>query len=191
MTLIEKGLKKTKINPLKNLNRYWESCVIYIWGDYGTGKSKLCTDLFPGMYEKDDVKQWEEYNNETIDYNRDTAILMDDFYGYLSWTNLLKLTDRKHCRIDVKYDKANIIAMYICLTGNGPVEELYKKLRLNNSLIKIGAFERRLRYIIKFEGKPIQNGSGNVVRIFEKGNKKDFNNRIFDIEFNEGTSFEE
>ena len=56
MTLIEKGLKKTKINSLKDLNRYWEPCVIYIWGDYGTDKSKLCTDLFLGMYKKDDVK---------------------------------------------------------------------------------------------------------------------------------------
>ncbi|CAG8658343.1 331_t:CDS:2, partial [Scutellospora calospora] len=103
------------------------------------------------------------------------------------------LTDRKHCRFDVKYDKTQIVGMYICITANGPIENLYKKLRESNSSIDINALYRRIRFIIKFEGEPIDPriGYGDVLRIYEKGNKQDVNNRIFDIEFNRGTTLEE
>ncbi|CAG8603368.1 5400_t:CDS:2, partial [Scutellospora calospora] len=105
---IAKSQKKKIINPLRNIKRYWEPCVFYVYGDNGTRKSDFCSQLFPGLYERDDMKQWEEYNNDDFDYDRDIGILIDDFYGGMSWTNLLKLTDRKHCRFDVKYDKTQI-----------------------------------------------------------------------------------
>ncbi|CAG8750554.1 11435_t:CDS:1, partial [Gigaspora rosea] len=194
MTILAEAFKTEDMNPLKDISRYWEPCIIYIYGDKGTGKSDFCTDLFPGIYEKDDIKQFEEYNNESFNYNNDIAILLNDFYGNnLSWTNLLRLTDRKHCRIDVKYSKTHIVAMYICITANGPIDNLYTKLRGYNSSIDIEAFKRRVRFIIKFEDEPIDSrvGKGDVIRIFEKGNKQDFNNRIFDIEFNKGTTLEQ
>ncbi|RIB23710.1 hypothetical protein C2G38_2242502 [Gigaspora rosea] len=194
MKILAEAFQTEDTNPLQNILRYWEPCIIYIYGDKGTGKSDFCTDLFPGMYEKDDIKQFEDYNNENFDYNRDIAILLDDFYGnYLSWTNLLRLTDRKHCRMNVKYSKTYIVAMHIRITANGPMENLYSKLREYNSSIDIDAFKRRVRFIIKFEGEPIDPriGKGDVIRIFEKGNKKDFNNRIFDIEFNKNTTLEQ
>jgi hypothetical protein len=191
---VARGIKEESINPLQNVDRFWEPCIIYIYGDKGTGKSKLCTELFPGIYEKDDMKQFENYNDAEFDYNRDTAIFIDDFYGTsISWTNLLRLTDRNHPKMDVKYGKTKIVAMYICITGNGPIENLYRKMRESNSSIDIGAFSRRIRYIIKFEGEPIDPriGKGDVIRIFEKGSKQDFNNRIFDIEFNANTTFKQ
>jgi hypothetical protein len=110
----------------------------------------------------------------------------------MAWTNFLKLTDIKHCRFDVKYDKTHIVGMYICITANGSIENLYKKLRESNSSININAINRRVRFIIKFEGEPIypRIGYGDVMRIYEKGNKQDINNRIFDIEFNKGTTLD-
>src|SRR5438876_495902 len=133
----------------------------------------------------------EEYNNDNINFDRDIAILLDNFYSYLSWTNILRLTDRKNCTLDVKYSKTNIVAMYICITGNRSVYELYKKLRENNLSIKIEALIRRIRYIIKYEGNPIVNRIRDMIRIFKKGNKKDFYDKKFDIEFNEGITLEE
>ncbi|CAG8726676.1 11236_t:CDS:1, partial [Gigaspora rosea] len=190
---VAKVQNKKTINPLKDIQRFWEPCVIYIYGDRGTGKSDLCKELFPGLYEKDDIKQFENYNNDEINYNRDTAILIDNFYGSMSWTNFLQLTDRNHCLMDIKYGKTNIVAMYICITANGPIENLYKNLKERNSSIDIEAFIRRVRYIIKFEGDPIDSriGKGNIIYIFEKENKQDFNNRIFDIEFNRETTLEQ
>ncbi|CAG8810026.1 5522_t:CDS:2, partial [Gigaspora rosea] len=123
-----------------------------------------------------------------------TAILLDDFYGSnISWTNFLRLTNENHCLMDVKYGKTKIVAMYICITANGPIENLYKNLRERNSSIDIRAFIRRVRFIIKFEGDSIDSriGKGDIIRIFEKGNKQDFNNRIFDIEFNKETTLEQ
>ncbi|RIB13723.1 hypothetical protein C2G38_2197094 [Gigaspora rosea] len=83
--------------------------------------------------------------------------------------------------------------MYICITANGPIENLYKNLREHNSLINIEAFIRRVRFTIKFEEDPIDSriGKRNITRIFEKENKQDFNNRIFDIEFNRETILEQ
>jgi hypothetical protein len=92
--------------------------------------------------------------------------------------------------MNVKYAKTNIVAMYICLTGNGPIENLYTKLRKINPSINIEAFIRRVRFIIRIEGK-IENRKGEQIQIFEKGDKQDFNNRIFDIEFNSGTTYEQ
>ncbi|CAG8712335.1 15707_t:CDS:1, partial [Gigaspora rosea] len=135
---------------------------------------------------------WEKYNDEEFNYNQDTSILLDDFYGSCSWTNLLRLTDRNHCEINVKYGKTYIVAMYICITSNGPIENFYTRLRKNNSSIDIDAFIRRVKFIIKYEGESIdENGKGDIIRIFEKGNKKEFNERIFDIKFNKGTTLEE
>ncbi|RIB25192.1 hypothetical protein C2G38_2166536 [Gigaspora rosea] len=170
---VAKPQKKT-INPLKDIHRFWELCVIYIYGNRDTGKSDLCKKLFPGLYKKDDIKQFKNYNNDEINYNRDTAILINDFYN-------------------VKYSKTNVVAMYICITANSPIKNLYKNLRECNSSIDIKVFIRRVRYIIKFEGDPIDSriGKGDITHIFEKGNKQDFNNRIFDIEFNRETTLEQ
>ncbi|RIB13621.1 hypothetical protein C2G38_2197320 [Gigaspora rosea] len=74
--------------------------------------------------------------------------------------------------MDVKYGKTKIVAMYICITANGPIENLYKNLRERDSI------DSRI-------------GKGDIIRIFEKGNKQDFNNRIFDIEFNKETTLEQ
>ncbi|KAF0420420.1 hypothetical protein F8M41_006991 [Gigaspora margarita] len=86
--------------------------------------------------------------------------MKNDFYGSCSWTNLLRLTDRNHCEMNVKYGKTYIVAI--------------------------------VKFIIKYEGELIdENGKGDIIRIFEKENKKEFNERIFDIEFNKGTTLEE
>ncbi|CAG8813894.1 7886_t:CDS:2, partial [Gigaspora rosea] len=126
---VAKAKTKKTINPLKDIQKFWELCVIYIYAD------------------------------------KDTAILIDDFYGSMSWTNFLRLTDRNYCLMDIKYGKTNVVAMYICITANGPIENLYKNLRERNSSIDIKAFIRRVRYIIKFEGDPIDSrmGKGNII----------------------------
>ncbi|RIB20474.1 hypothetical protein C2G38_2035209 [Gigaspora rosea] len=136
---IAKAMKSKTLNPLYNMKIYWKPIIIYIYSDSGTGKSEICKDLFPEIYEKANNEWWEKYNDEEFNYNQDTSLLLDDFYGSCSWTNLL-----------------------------------------------------RVKFIIKYEGESIdENGKGEIIRIFEKGNKKEFNERIFDIEFNKGTTLEE
>ncbi|RIB15537.1 hypothetical protein C2G38_2192130 [Gigaspora rosea] len=134
------------------------------WAYTPQGLERRYRKKFPGLYEKDDIKQFENYNNDEINYNR---VLIDNFYGSMSWTNFLRLTDRNHCLINVKYGKTNIVAIYICITANGPIKNLYKNLRECNSSIDIEAFIRRVRYIIKFERDPIDSriGKGNITFI--------------------------
>ena len=45
--------------------------------------------------------------------------------------------------------------MYIYITANSLIENLYKKLCENNLSININTVYRRVRYIIKFEEEPI------------------------------------
>ncbi|KAF0550631.1 hypothetical protein F8M41_024309 [Gigaspora margarita] len=56
--------------------------------------------------------------------------------------------------MNVKYRKTNVVAKYIYITANGPIEILYKNLREHNSLIDIEVFIQRVRFIIKFEEDP-------------------------------------
>ncbi|RIB10909.1 hypothetical protein C2G38_2204880 [Gigaspora rosea] len=51
---IAKAMKSKTLNPLYNMKRYWKPIIIYIYGDPGMGKSEICKDLFPGIYEKAD-----------------------------------------------------------------------------------------------------------------------------------------
>ncbi|RIB00120.1 hypothetical protein C2G38_2235576, partial [Gigaspora rosea] len=166
---IAKAMKSKTLNPLYNMKRYWKPIIIYIYSDPGMGKSEICKDLFPGIYEKADNECWEKYNDEEFNYNQDISILLDDFYGSCSWTNLLRLTDRNYCEMNVKYGKTYIVAMYICITSNGPIENLYTRLRKNNSSIDIDAFIRRVKFIIKYEGESIdENGKGDIIQEVEK-----------------------
>ncbi|CAG8739001.1 17397_t:CDS:2, partial [Gigaspora rosea] len=49
--------------------------------------------------------------------------------------------------------------MYICITSNGPIENLYTRLQKNNSSIDIDAFIRRVKFIIKYKEESIdENG---------------------------------
>ncbi|RIB06425.1 hypothetical protein C2G38_2046797 [Gigaspora rosea] len=60
-------------------------------------------------------------------------------------------------------------AMYICITSNGPIENLYTRLRKNNSSIDIDAFIRRVKFIIKYEGESIdENSKGTTLEEVEK-----------------------
>lgn len=169
-------------------HRFWKPVVFYFYGDKGTGKSHLsnvlCSNSFQnikGIYEKDDFMWWEDYNGQDV-------IVIDDFYGgNVTWTQLLRLLDRKHCRVEKKGSKANILAKYIFITANGPYDNLYLKLRESHPNIDIGALERRLEYIVKFEG----NLNSGVRRTFEKGDKNLFNERKFVVEFNEGSKHDD
>ncbi|CAG8788425.1 17707_t:CDS:2, partial [Dentiscutata erythropus] len=164
-----------------------------------------CTDIenpepFTFIFDKTKFEKKIE-KSETKESNSNKSKQDDDYSAYDEAIEELKKEKGKNLNTVfrnyssryMKYSKTNIIAMYICIMANGSIENLYIRLRDYNSSINIDAFKRRVRFIIKFEEEPIDPhiGIGDVIHIFEKENKQDFNNRIFDIEFNKNTILEQ
>jgi len=101
---------------LKPLNRDVE--VIVLWGDAGSGKSRFAYENYPDLYSKPPGKWWDGYTGQE-------TILLDDYYGYIQYTELLNVLDRYpyHCEIKGGY----IWAQYkrVIITSNKPPEQWY------------------------------------------------------------------
>lgn len=88
-----RALETFKSRLLKPLNRPVE--VIVLWGDAGTGKSRYAYDNFPNLYSKPPGKWWDGYSGQE-------TILLDDFYGYIQYSELLNVLDRYPYHAEVK-----------------------------------------------------------------------------------------
>lgn len=86
-------LEKLKCRFLKPLHREVE--VIVLWGDAGTGKSRWAYDHYPDIYSKPPSKWWDGYTGQK-------TILLDDYYGYLPYSELLNVLDRYPYHAEVK-----------------------------------------------------------------------------------------
>ncbi|CAG8654236.1 15542_t:CDS:2, partial [Dentiscutata heterogama] len=95
--------------------------------DKGTGKSDLCKELFPEIYEKDDMKQFENYNNEEFNYNRDTE---NQINPRIEKENIDDITDRVITNISKSKpeDQVIVASKYIAESlTNQQQEDQYSK----------------------------------------------------------------
>lgn len=100
--------------------------VICLWGPTGVGKTKYCWDTYPGAYWKArdpcrDIQYWDGYDGED-------TIIIDEFYGWLPWDFLLRLTDRYPLRLGVRGSSVQCAARTIVFTSNKHPKEWYPKL---------------------------------------------------------------
>jgi len=93
---------------------------IVLYGDAGTGKSFYANELSPDLYSKPNGEWWDGYCGEN-------AVLLDDFYGGILYSEMLKVLDRYKLRVPVKggFVGARWDTMYI--TSNKPPKEWYAK----------------------------------------------------------------
>jgi len=92
--------------------------VIVLWGDTGTGKSRWAYENYPGLYSKPPGKWWADYIGET-------TILLDDFYGYIPYAELLNVLDRYPFKAEVKNGFINAQWDTVIITSNKPPEQWY------------------------------------------------------------------
>lgn len=100
-----------------------EAKEIYVlWGSTGTGKSRFCWDNYPGAYwkTKNSGKQqfWDGYTGQEV-------IIVDEFYGWLSFDFMLRFTDRYPVNLDIKHGTIPCTAKTIVFTSNKHPEEWY------------------------------------------------------------------
>jgi len=113
-----RALDTFKAKCLKPLNRAIQ--VIVLWGDAGSGKSRWAYDNYPDLYSKPPSKWWDGYTGQS-------TILLDDFYGYIQYSELLNILDRYPYHAEVK--GAYVWAQWttVIITSNKPPEHWYAK----------------------------------------------------------------
>lgn len=125
--------------------RNWPMEVVVLHGPTGCGKSKHCQDNYPGAYwkSKNSGQQqfWDGYNGED-------TIIIDEFYGWLPWDYLLRLTDRYPFSLDVKHGTIQLSAKTIVFTSNKPPAEWYPNSKYFWD--ESNPFKRRITKIISF-----------------------------------------
>jgi len=111
-----RALETYASKKLKPLNRDIE--VIVLWGDSGSGKSRWAYDNYPDLYSKPPGKWWNDYTGQE-------TVLLDDFYGYIPYTEFLNVLDRYPYKCEVKGGFINAQYKRVIITSNKPPESWY------------------------------------------------------------------
>jgi len=126
--------------------RDWEMENVCYWGPSGVGKTRRAT-LEAGIsvyfLSKGDNNQscwWDGYNGET-------SVIIDDFYGWLPWTFILRLLDRYPFNVQFKGGSRPFTSRKIFLTSNQHPEEWYKNIPNNDHTPLL----RRIQNITRME----------------------------------------
>lgn len=104
-------------------SRNWKTEVYYYWGEPGTGKTKAAHEESNATgertYWKNRTKWWDGYDGQE-------NIIIDDFYGWIAYDELLRLLDRYPMQVEIKGGFKEMTAKRIWITSNIPIEDLYK-----------------------------------------------------------------
>jgi len=104
----------------KQFNRYALLCskpreektkLSVVQGPTGSGKSYYCRERFPGAYWKPRNQWWDGYAGQD-------AIIIDEFYGWLPYDQLLRLGDSYPLSVEIKGGTINFNAKHIIITTN-------------------------------------------------------------------------
>ena len=121
-------------------SRQWKTNVIVIIGEPGTGKSRYCLEEYPNAYWKDPSDEfWDGYDGHE-------TIILDDFYGWISYTTMLRLMDRYPLLLNVKGGKTPCMAKTLVITSNQEPDQWYKKIFERKNALT--AFTRRIDQFI-------------------------------------------
>lgn len=110
-----------QIHPIAD--RTFKTEVYYYYGLPGVGKSKrayeeaLATN--EEIYYKPRGDWWDGYQQQA-------NVIIDDFYGWIKYDELLKICDRYPYRVPIKGGYEKFTSKRIWITSNVPISKLYK-----------------------------------------------------------------
>lgn len=114
-----RGLKELLLyHPDMMQQRAWKTKVTVYCGSPGVGKSRLVYEMAPKAYWKPRGRWWDGYN-----FHED--VVLDDFYGWLPFDDLLRLCDRYPLRVETKGGTMSMLAKHIWITSNRLPHEWY------------------------------------------------------------------
>jgi hypothetical protein len=103
--------------------------LIFCFGVPGTGKSRWAYENHPGAYWKQPSHWWDSYNGEE-------TVVLDDFYGWLPYHDVLRLADRYPLLVETKGGQVNFCAKRIIMTSNARPLELWSKIEDKAAFIR-------------------------------------------------------
>ncbi|ADU76999.1 Rep protein [bat associated cyclovirus 5] len=123
------------IHPIEP--RKEKTWVYYYWGPPGTGKSRRALEEASqinsnSIYYKPRGLWWDGYHQQE-------NVIIDDFYGWIKYDELLKITDRYPYKVQIKGGFEEFTSKRIWFTSNVDTDKLYHFIDYNNA-----AFERRI-----------------------------------------------
>lgn len=133
-----RGIEHFRETLQKHRDRENPPTVIWIYGQSGTGKSRLPHDIHGDtcVYIKDGTQWWNNYTQQE-------AIVIDDFDGKWPYRELLRLIDRYAFQGQTKGGYVKINSPYIYITCEYPPERFWS----NNELAQI---KRRITHTFEF-----------------------------------------
>jgi len=126
--------------------RSWVMDVQVHWGEPGTGKTRGCYDNHLEVY-----SLCQNYNGGVVwwdGYTGQDTVLIDDFYGWLPFSYLLRLLDRYPFSVRTKDGHVPFTSKVIYITSNKPWEDWYS----NIDDIRRRALMRRISLIKHYSG---------------------------------------
>lgn len=107
-------------NPPKE--RDFKTEVFYYYGEPGVGKSRRAKEEAMAtnepIYYKSRGQWWDFYKNHE-------NVIIDDFYGWIPYDEMLKICDRYPYQVPVKGGYNIFNSKRIWITSNKPIEEIY------------------------------------------------------------------
>jgi hypothetical protein len=103
---------------LLSTERDFKTVVTVIVGPTGTGKSSWCAKYCKDPYWKSRGQWWDGYHNQGV-------VVIDEFYGWLKYDELLRLLDRYPYKVEVKGGYVQFNSKLIFITSNKRPEEWY------------------------------------------------------------------
>ncbi|WBG01488.1 replication-associated protein [Army ant associated cyclovirus 9] len=131
-----KGIKEyiKLVHPIAD--RDFKTDVYFYWGDPGSGKSRRAlqeAEIFGGsIYYKPRGDWWDGYEQHD-------NVIIDDFYGWIKYDEMLKICDRYPYRVPIKGGYEIFTTKRIWITSNSPLDRIYRFIGYD-----CGALRRRL-----------------------------------------------
>ena len=120
--MYHRGMEKYAALARPLPKRDFKTQVNVYWGVPGSGKSRLANKEGSealSMYYKPRGEWWDGYNGQEV-------VIMDDFYGWLKYDDLLKICDRYPYSVPIKGGYKEFISKQLIITSNVPPEKWYK-----------------------------------------------------------------
>lgn len=115
-----KGIRNLQTIYAKARNEKPE--VIVLTGKPGCGKSRYCHEKSPNGYWKQPSSIWWDY------YDGKQDVILDDFYGGIQYSELLRILDRYPLLVQTKGGNSNMNSKKIFITSNKSPREWYSNL---------------------------------------------------------------
>lgn len=126
-------------------NRDWHTEVVVLWGPTGTGKSRRASyEAGPNAYWCLQPGQGQAFFLDG--YEGQENVVIDEFYGWIPYSVLLKMLDRYPLMLHTKGGATNFYPKKVWITSNKPPSEWYRS----------GAFAPLLRRLSPPNGQVVE-----------------------------------